>query len=333
MKESLLSPARLAEIVAEFPSCSVMVVGDVMLDEYLWGDATRISPEAPVPVVAVESSTLKPGGGANVAWNLAALGVQPHLVSICGNDNNGNRLLNLLGELGIDSTGLYRSTDRPTTHKIRIVARHQQVVRADRESSDLPGTKESAAIWAAIESKLDTVRAIILSDYGKGVLDKALITRIITEAAKRQLFVAVDPKNRPFGDYRHAGVITPNLKEALLAAGKVSASCSDEELAKTGWELVEQADLTSLLVTLGERGMALFQTADKSFFHLHTVAQKVFDVTGAGDTVISIYTAAIACGATPKEAAIVANQAAGITVGEPGTAAVSARKLCDSFSD
>lgn len=325
-----ISVDRLKEITSNFSKTKIMVIGDVMLDEYMWGDVRRISPEAPVPVVEVEKVTQRLGGAANVVGNLVKLGIDPILISVVGRDENGEKLDRMLMEMNCSISGLLKSDSRPTTIKTRIMARHQQVVRADRESVKDLNESEVEKLFYLSLSHLDSVSAVIISDYGKGVVCKSFLERIISECKKRDVFVAVDPKDRHFDLYKGAGVITPNLKEAHMAAGiSQQKYISDEEIAELGWGLVEKMDLRYLLLTLSEKGMAVLEKDGKKYTHLPTVARDVFDVTGAGDTVISVFTSAIASGATSVEAAFIANHAAGISVAELGTASVSIDEIIE----
>lgn len=327
MPQLSFEPKRIKEIVQKFNDTSIIVVGDIMLDEYLWGDVRRISPEAPVPVVEVESVSRRLGGAANVVQNLQKLGIRPLLVSVCGNDDNSKNLSLLLQELNCCSEGIYSSAFRPTTIKTRIMARQQQVVRADRELiADLNDT-EREFVWNRFENFFQKSQGVIISDYGKGVISQPLINNVLEKCINDSRFVAIDPKDRHFDLYKKVTVITPNLKEAHTMAGLSYKNCSDEEIQQLGWKLLDNLDLPYLLITLSERGMALFEKQDRLFTHLPTVARKVFDVTGAGDTVISVFSAAFTCGATPLEAAFLANHAAGLTVAEIGTASVSPQAL------
>jgi D-glycero-beta-D-manno-heptose-7-phosphate kinase len=327
MSQHAVSVNRCREIISHFRSSSVMVIGDVMLDEYLWGEVTRISPEAPVPIVEVSSTSLKLGGAANVASNLKSIGAKPCLVTVAGNDANGKRLCALIEEAGMSCSGIVSSSSRPTTLKTRILAQHQQVVRADHESRNPLTKHESSLLLEKVHHALGSVKAVILSDYGKGILAAETLSGIIDACKKRGVFLAVDPKKRFFEEYDGASLITPNLREAWQAIGMPAEPYSELSVKKLGWELVDKHNLPLLLITLGEKGMALFESAKRKFSRLDTAAQKVYDVTGAGDTVISVFTAAMACGATPFEAAFLANHAAGVTVGEIGTATVSPQAL------
>jgi len=332
MSKTRITIKKAEKILKNITKTSIMVIGDIMLDEYLWGDVTRISPEAPVPVVNVSDSTLKLGGAANVAYNIQELGATPILVSVIGNDGNGSRLKSLLFENCIEADSLIESKSRPSTHKTRIIARNQQVVRADRESNEPLNEDEYMGIKKMIREKIHSCKGCIISDYGKGILTKKLVKFIIQECNKAGIFVSIDPKIRDIKDYSGASLMTPNLKEAHELLGLPVKSRTDDEIKEIGWNLLEKAQAENLLVTLGSQGMALFQSNKASFQHLETVAQKVFDVTGAGDTVISVFTSAVAAGATLKDAMILSNHAAGLIVGELGTAAVTPESLLSTCS-
>jgi len=330
MHDASLTPQRIDHLLSALESTTMIVAGDTMIDEYFWGDVQRISPEAPVPVVEVESVSRRLGGAANVVQNLARLGVHAQLISLCGDDANGTELARMLDGIGCGTGGLFRSTTRPTTIKTRIIARHQQVVRADREMIRDCDDIESSELLEGFNTYIADSDGVILSDYGKGVVSPLLISSIVDACITRKKFVAIDPKDRHIHLYKNVSVITPNLKEAHILAGVPFRHCSDEEIKNLGWHIVESYNLQYLLVTLSERGMALFSAADHLFIHLPTVAQKVFDVTGAGDTVITVFTALMAAGAEPYEAAFIANHAAGITVAQLGTVSVSPQELRDA---
>lgn len=330
MEHTQPSLQRLTQIVKNLSSSKVIVVGDTMIDEYFWGDVQRISPEAPVPVVAVESVSRRLGGAANVVQNLVKLGVKTSLVSLCGKDESGSLLLKMLSDIGCDQSGVFQSPSRPTSIKTRIIARHQQVVRADREQTGDLDKVECAALTAAFNRSIECSGGVIISDYGKGVISPRFMNTILEKCTSNKLFIAVDPKDRYMHLYRGASIITPNLKEAHVLLGLPLHHCSDSDIEAIGWKLIGQYDLRFLLITLSERGMALFEKEEHRFYHLPTVAQKVFDVTGAGDTVISVFTAAFTGGATPFEAALLANHAAGLTVAQLGTASVTPEELLTS---
>jgi len=318
-------PAPKAQILDRFSRLNVLVVGDLMLDHYVWGSVSRISPEAPVPVVDVSRETEMPGGAGNVAVNMATLGARVHLVGLVGQDNSASRLLSLFRSLPIHTDSVIRSTDRPTILKTRIIAHHQQVVRVDREvRGDLPLTLLDQ-VWARMEALLPKVDAVILSDYAKGVISSALLKRLLPVLRKKNLPVTVDPKVENFHWYREVTCVTPNLKEAM-EGGKVHAVKSEDELEDLGQRLVRKLNAQSILITRGEKGMTLFEKG-KSPYHIPTRAREVFDVTGAGDTVISALTLALAAGANLRTAAELSNYAAGVVVGKIGTASVTPAEL------
>lgn len=327
MQNPSFSLDRLRAVVDGFKKSSLIVVGDVMVDEYMWGDVRRISPEAPVPVVEIEQVTRRLGGAANVVQNLQRLGVTPLLVSLCGKDENGVGLKKLLSESGCSSDGLVESDDRPTTIKTRVMARNQQIVRADRELIRDLSEQEYGALSIVFDKYLKSCSGIIVSDYGKGVISQPFIGEIIKRCTRDDKFIAIDPKDRHFDLYKGVSIVTPNLKEAHAMIGIPHRHCSDEEVKALGWKILDNLSLPYLLITLSERGMALFEKAGRNFTHLPTFARKVFDVTGAGDTVISVFSAAVTSGATPIEAAFLANHAAGLTVAELGTASVDPEAL------
>jgi D-glycero-beta-D-manno-heptose-7-phosphate kinase len=323
---------RLAGIVSGFSRSAIMVVGDSMLDEYIWGDVRRISPEAPVPVVNVESRSYRLGGAANVVRNLSSLGVKAHLVSLCGDDDIGLTLKAELRRAGCSTDGVVSAGARATTVKTRIMARHQQIVRVDSETVSELTKEETELLWEKFRLGLQSVGGVIISDYAKGVISPALTAKMISACKRRGVFVAIDPKERHFSLYKGVTVMTPNLKEAYAVLSIPYGPCTDDEIRRLGWAIVKKLDLPSLLITLSERGLALFERDLRRFTHLPTVAQNVFDVTGAGDTVISVYSTAVLSKAKPLEAAFLANHAAGLTVAELGTACVTPAallKACD----
>ncbi len=294
----------------------ILVIGDIIVDEFIWGDVSRISPEAPVPVVSVNEIDRRLGGSANVVRNLHALGERSAMFGIVGDDEPGHWVHQRLGELDSDNRGVItKSNARPTAIKSRIIARHQQVVRYDREWT-LPASAESQAkISGAIEALLPEAEAVILSDYGKGVLTPDYIQQLIARMQGR--LIAVDPKPEHTDAYHGASVITPNLLEASAMAGMENINENEhvEAIAKT---LHEKLALQYVLITRSEQGMTLYD--GKQSHHIPTAARDVFDVTGAGDTVIAVFTACLARGDDPLAAARTANRAAGVVVGKVGTA-------------
>ncbi len=319
---------RADKIISNWRGREIAVLGDIMLDHYLWGNVERISPEAPVPVVEVDHEEYLLGGAANVALNLKRLGCKPFVVGVAGDDQPGAELLKICSLLGVDSSGIELDNYRPTTIKTRVIANNQQVVRADKEEkSEINGDMQKKLL-SSIESKTGSISGLIISDYGKGVITSSLLNNLISLCRDNNLFVAVDPKDVHFKSYRRVSVITPNHHEAGFAFGM---RIRDEEtLVTVGRGLLNELNLDSILITRGPDGMALF-LADGTYHLLPTVAQKVFDVTGAGDTVISSYTAAVTGGADPFEAAYISNIAAGIVVGEIGTAQVTPETLRQSI--
>ena len=325
--------SSLTEIIERFPQKRIVVIGDVILDHYIWGDVNRISPEAPVPVVEVRDENFRLGGAANTVANIRSLGGEVDVISVVGRDENGNRLRNMLSCIGANVSGVLEDGKRPTITKTRVMARNQQVVRIDRESkSEVDGNPKKEIIRFA-ESAIDKVDAVIFSDYDKGVVSKELLEFVFSKAKKRNIPVIVDPKERSFWNYKGATVVTPNLKEASAPLG---VNITDEEsLLAVGNTLLERLELSALLITRGEHGMSLFEVMDDApvkATHISTVARGVFDVTGAGDTVVAVFTLALAAGASMLDAAKVANCAAGIVVGEIGTASVTPKELMESLA-
>ncbi|AJE20207.1 bifunctional D-glycero-beta-D-manno-heptose-7-phosphate kinase/D-glycero-beta-D-manno-heptose 1-phosphate adenylyltransferase HldE [Azotobacter chroococcum] len=300
-----------------FERSPVLVVGDVMLDRYWHGCTTRISPEAPVPVVKVEQMEDRPGGAANVALNIAALGGSASLVGVTGADEAADSLAQSLASAGVD-VHFQRIASQPTIVKLRVLSRHQQLLRMDFEQ---PFATDAAALAAEVEGLLDGVRVLVLSDYGKGALQNHQV--LIQAARARGIPVLADPKGKDFSIYRGADLITPNLAEFENIVGR----CADEaELVAKGARLMAELELGALLVTRGEHGMTLLRPGHPAL-HLPARAREVFDVTGAGDTVISTLAAALAAGEELPQAVALANLAAGIVVGKLGTAAISAPEL------
>jgi D-beta-D-heptose 7-phosphate kinase/D-beta-D-heptose 1-phosphate adenosyltransferase len=324
-----ISEERLDQLFGSLERGRVLVYGDLMLDQYLWGRVDRISPEAPVPVVEVESETVNLGGAANVARNIAALGCQVDVVGIVGDDERGRRLRRLLEQEGIVGQELLTDFNRPTTLKTRIIANQQQVVRADRESRVEIETELQERVVSYVKARIDSIDCLLISDYGKGAIAAPLLKRLVSLMREHSKFVAVDPKETHFRNYRRVSVITPNNAEASFVAG--TRIVDDDTLMRVGWKLLDELERDSILITLGPQGMALFEK-DRSFHHLPTVAKRVYDVTGAGDTVIAAFCAFVAAGATRLEAACVANQAAGLVVEHLGTAVVDAFTLRRAMS-
>jgi len=307
------------------PSRKVVVLGDVMLDEFVWGDVTRISPEAPVPVVDIRRESVHLGGAANVLANLVALGTQACVVGVVGKDSAGQRLRGALHEANEDQPieFLVEDESRPTTLKTRIIAHNQLVVRADREQRLAVNGHVEDSIVAALERALADANALVISDYDKGVVTPRILSQVLPQAYER-MPVLIDPKLRNFESYRPATLITPNHHEALRMSGLEEDS--DDGLHQAARAIQSRLHCDSVLVTRGDRGMMLLEGNEQPVF-VQTMAREVYDVTGAGDTVIATLAAALATGASMVESAHLANHAAGIVVGKIGTATVSATEL------
>jgi len=336
MSAKKLSASRARQILSAATKTRILVVGDVMLDQFIWGGVSRISPEAPVPVVDFQRESFMPGGAANVARNLVALATPAELFGAIGNDDAGRKLQKLLAEQNIGCSGLVKSSARHTSVKTRIVAHQQQVVRIDRETRDGLNGQLTASLIAEIKSKLPKADAVIVGDYGKGVVTQPLLNEIKSLCRARGVWLSLDPKPVHRLNLSNLSLITPNRKEAFELAAlsddtKNANPFADKNLMLVAERLLNELRPALLLITLGELGMLLCQRGQKPF-HIPTIAQEVFDVSGAGDTVIASFTLAIAAGASPMEAAILSNHAAGIVVGKVGTATTTPEELVKSFN-
>ena len=314
-----ISRKRALEIISRFHDSKVLIVGDIMVDQFIWGKVSRISPEAPVPVVRVTSENLLLGGCANVLNNVFSMGGKVAVSGIVGSDDMGRWLIGKLREMEIDTAGVIVEHDRPTILKTRIIAHNQQVVRFDREDQNPVARSSLQGILEYIESIKDDLGAVIISDYNKGVFSKELIKRIREITSEMGIILCIDPKQSDFSLYRGCDLITPNHQETERALG-MELEHSDD-ITKGGKTLIREFDFGAVLITRGEEGMSLFEN-DGGVTHIPTVAREVFDVTGAGDTVIGVFALCVAAGATFKEASVLANHAAGIAVGKVGTAPV-----------
>jgi len=330
-----ITPDRLEQLIAGCAGAHVLVVGDVMLDQYIWGHVGRISPEAPVPVVEFDRESFMPGGAANVARNTHALGAQTELLGHVGRDSSAEQLRALLGKQDIGCAGLLASSARTTSVKTRIIAHQQQIVRVDRETRGAVDERDTARLLAALERKLPSADAVIVCDYGKGVVTQALLEGIRQLCRTRGVWLSLDPK--PVHELSLVGLslLTPNRREAFELAGVSDGTrnadpLKDPNLMRVADTLLMELSPVLLLITLGDLGMLLCQRGQRPF-HIPTVAREVFDVSGAGDTVIASFTLAIAAGASPIEAAIFSNHAAGVVVGKVGTATVSPAELAENF--
>jgi D-beta-D-heptose 7-phosphate kinase/D-beta-D-heptose 1-phosphate adenosyltransferase len=335
MSAKKLSASRARQILSAAQKARVLVVGDVMLDQFIWGGVSRISPEAPVPVVDFQRESFMPGGAANVARNLVSLATPAELFGAIGKDEAAGKLLKLLEEQKIGCAGLVKSSARHTSIKTRIVAHQQQVVRVDRETRGHLDDKLTAALLAEIKKQITEADAVIVGDYGKGVVTQPLLDGIKKLCRERGVWLSLDPKPVHHLNLNGLSLITPNRKEAFELADlpddtKNANPFADKNLMLVAERLLKELNPALLLITLGELGMLLCQRGQKPF-HIPTVAQEVFDVSGAGDTVIASFTLAIAAGASPIEAAILSNHAAGIVVGKVGTAVTSPEELVKSF--
>ena len=330
-----ISQHRVHDLLLAATKTRVLVVGDVMLDQFIWGSVARISPEAPVPVVDFASESFMPGGAANVARNLTALNVPTELLGAVGHDSSAEHLKRLLHEQNIGCSGLLACDSRPTSVKTRIVAHMQQVVRIDREARDGLTAQLTRRLLASVKSRLAKTAAVIVCDYGKGVVTQPLLNEVKSLCRERGVWLSLDPKPVHHLNLSGLSLITPNRKEAFELANlsddtRNSNPLADKNLMQVAERLLNELRPAVLLITLGELGMLLCQRGQKPF-HIPTVAQEVFDVSGAGDTAIATFTLAIAGGASPVEAAVVSNHAAGIVVGKVGTATVAPEELLSSF--
>jgi D-beta-D-heptose 7-phosphate kinase/D-beta-D-heptose 1-phosphate adenosyltransferase len=317
-------PENLKALLKLFARKTVLVVGDVMSDEYIWGKVTRISPEAPIPVVQVTGETHRPGGAANVAHNLHILGAKVVLVGIIGADLVGKRLNSLLNEKGIDTRGLVVDRDRPTIQKTRVMAQHQQVVRIDRERQ----AEISGAVFHQIlehaQAAIGGADAVLLSDYAKGLLTPKLVSEVVVLAKKHKKIVTVDPKPSNIQSFKGVTLIKPNQHEAEMATGM--AITSPETLVAVSKKLADMLECQAVLISRGEEGMSLYERGAE-IYHVPHEAKEVFDVSGAGDTVIATATLGLAAGGSFQESAKLANYAAGIVVGEVGVATVTTTEI------
>lgn len=325
-----VSQKALRQYLQRFPQASLLVIGDLILDHYVMGRVSRISPEAPVPVVHVESETLRLGGAANVFNNILALGGKADLCGVIGADESGRLLLKELGKSRSGRGGVIIDHDRPTTRKSRVIAHNQQIVRYDMEGrQELKGTLQKRLL-RYVESRIRELSCIVVSDYAKGVVSVALMAELTRMAALRKIPIIVDPKVEHFSYYKGVTVITPNHLEATQAAGLHGDD--DQTINQAGAVIRQRLGCQSVLITRGEKGMSLYEGEGTSW-HLPTQARQVYDVTGAGDTVIGTLALALATGASMREAATLANHAAGIVVGMVGTATVSPKQLLEAVGN
>jgi D-beta-D-heptose 7-phosphate kinase/D-beta-D-heptose 1-phosphate adenosyltransferase len=334
MSQTRLSAEPIRRILAGARHTRVLVVGDLMLDHFVWGTVARISPEAPVPVVELERESFMPGGAANVARNLTSLEVPTELCGVVGRDLAGRQLKDLLERYHIDCSGVLARQGRATSVKTRIVAHKQQVVRLDRETREGLDRRLTQRLAARLRGRIPAADAVIVGDYGKGVITQPLLEEIKTVCRRHGIWLSLDPKPVHDLDLSGLSLITPNRKETFELAKipdqtRNANPLADANLMRAAERLLEDLRPALLLVTLGDLGMLLCERKQKPF-HIPTVSQEVFDVSGAGDTVIATFTLAIAAGASPLEAALLSNLAAGIVVGKLGTATVAPEELAAS---
>jgi rfaE bifunctional protein kinase chain/domain len=330
-----LTVSRVRQLLDAGSRARILVLGDVMLDHFLWGKVGRISPEAPVPVVEFDRETFIPGGAGNVARNLADLNVAVDLFGVIGADEAAVRLKQVLKHDRIGCFGLMRDEGRCTSVKTRIVAHRQQIVRVDREGRSQIDESLTRRLLRAIETGLTGADALIVGDYAKGVLTQPLLDKIKGLCRQRGTWLSMDPKPAHHLDLSHLSLLTPNRKEAFELAGLSDQGhgglpSQDPALLRVADKLLEELKPAFLMITLGDQGLLLCHRGQAPF-HIPTVAREVFDVSGAGDTIIASFTMAIVAGASPVEAAIFSNHAAGVVVGKVGTATVQPQELLESF--
>jgi D-beta-D-heptose 7-phosphate kinase/D-beta-D-heptose 1-phosphate adenosyltransferase len=318
---------NMKNFLKKFKNTGILVIGDLMVDQYVWGKVKRISPEAPVPVVEVTDENLLLGGAANVAHNILSLGGKVYIAGTVGSDDTGKILINKFRETGIDTDGIVIDKDRPTTVKTRVIAHSQQVVRFDKEIKSDISHATLSSILDYVKDCLPRIKGIIISDYCKGMITRALIAKVLRLAGRR-VFVAVDPKIGHFDYYRGVGLMTPNINEASFGSG---IDVIDEKtLVAAGETLLKKIRCNALVITRGDEGMTLFERNGR-VTHIPTCAREVFDVSGAGDTVIAALTLSHSAGASLRDAAVIANHAAGVVVGKVGTAVATREELLESM--
>lgn len=318
---------KLERILKDFKKARILVIGDLILDCYIWGKVNRISPEAPVPIVEVTNDTFMLGGAANVAYNVAALGGKATVVGVAGRDRAGEILREILDEKGI-GTAIFDDS-RPTTMKTRVIAHNQQVVRFDKEDKTKISERVFRDIKGFLKEAVSEYDAVIVSDYKKGIVSPELMKAILAAAGSKGKFVAVDPKVGHFHLYKGVSLVTPNLAEASQGSG---IEIKDgKTLQKAGETLLKKLSCKAVLITRGEEGMSLFEKG--KVVHIPTAARHVYDVTGAGDTVIAAFALAYVSGAALEQAALIANHAAGIVVGEVGAAVATPERLSEALSN
>jgi len=314
--------------ISKFDRCNILVVGDLMVDEYLWGEVERISPEAPVQVVTIKEEDFSLGGSGNVVNSVVALGAKVSAVGVIGTGTDGQLLLNKLNELGVDIAGIFQDSNRPTTRKTRIIASNQHVLRIDRETKESISEPAFEAIAKYLEDKIPDVDVVLISDYGKGLITEALMARLIAAAQKHKKITIADPKGLDFSKYSGVSLITPNKKEAALASG--IEVVDEKTLIEAGNKILQRVGIDKLLITCGKDGMVLFDR-NKAPYKIRAETRQVYDVSGAGDTVLAVFGLAVASGISFEDGAVLANTSAGIVVGKVGTATVSRQELSSAL--
>ena len=323
-----MTPRKLEQYLKRFHRANVLVVGDLILDHYIWGQVHRVSPEAPVPVVHVKSESLSLGGAANVFKNLISLGGKADLCGVIGTDESGRSFLKELGKFKRNRGGIVLDNERPTTRKSRIIAHNQQIVRYDVEEPGLLPSSIERKILRYVGSRLPEVTCLVISDYDKGVITPSLMTHLHSLAKKHRVPIVVDPKVKHFEYYSDVTVITPNHVEAYQAAGLIHNR--DHPIEEVGALLRKRLNCQAVLITRGEQGMSLFEN-NQPHWQIPAMAKQVYDVTGAGDTVISTLALALSVGAPIREASVLANKAAGVVVGMLGTANLTPTQLKEAL--
>lgn len=323
---------RLKQIISDMIDIPVLVIGDIMLDRFVYGSVNRISPEGPIPVLSISRENMMLGGAGNALSSLAGLRVKGHIISVVGDDEAGKTVANLLAEQSISNENLCIDGQRPTTMKTRFLAGHQQLLRSDYEKNDNLNEKLEAECIAEAQALIPNVKAVLISDYGKGFLTHALLKAIIEEAKKHDLPIIVDPKGQDYSIYAGATAVTPNKKE-LSEATYYMPTDSDAEVLAAASKLIDECALDCVIATRSKDGISIIEKDAKEPTHLRTAALDVFDVSGAGDVVIATITAALAAGASMVEAGMLANIAGGIAVSKVGTTPIRAKELIDALDD
>lgn len=323
-----ISRSKLKNLLFSFKGKKILIIGDLMLDEYIWGKVGRISPEAPVPIVEAISESVHLGGAANVALNISVLGGEPILIGVIGKDRLGESLKAELKRHKINTSGIFTDRERQTTLKTRVIAHHQHVVRIDRESKSDISKKIETRLNDFLKKNIPISDGILIEDYNKGVLTKNIIHETISLSKKHNKLITVDPKFNHFFEFKGVTVFKPNQTEVETALG--IRITNEHSLINAGHLLKERLNGSSILITRGEHGMTLFDHTGE-VTHVETSAKEVFDVSGAGDTTISVLTLSLSAGASLKEAATIANRAAGVEVSKIGIVPVTPKELWTSF--